>query len=271
MIKIKQEEFLKFSQYISEQYGITIKEEKKDLLVARLYKVLNQLGMKSYNEYYQYLMRNRDSAVEEKFIDCITTNHTYFMREASHFKFFIEVALPYWERRITDKDLRVWCAACSSGEEAYTLAILINEFFGLGKLSWDTTLLATDLSSEVLGKANLGIYKKEEVRKLPFHWQTRYFETVDSQSFKVKEELKKEVLFRRFNLITPTYPFKKPFHVIFCRNVMIYFNEATRQQILDQFRSVLAVGGYLFIGKSESLGINLKGFKYVSPSIYQKV
>lgn len=271
MVKITQEEFYKLTAYIKRQYGINIKEEKKELLVGRLYRTLEKMQMKSFSEYYDYMVSDKTGKAVNQLIDRITTNHTYFMRESSHFDFLRQEALPYWENRIADRDLRLWCAACASGEEAYTLAMVINEFLGKSKMFWDAKILATDLSRQVLIKAERGFYKREDIKNLPLEWQKAYFEKVDEEFCAVRKILRDEVIFRQFNLMAVNYPFKKPLHIIFCRNVMIYFDEVSKREVVKRFYDALAVGGYLFIGKSESLGIELYGFRYVCPSIYQKV
>ena len=271
MIKISREEYKLLATYIKEHYGIFLKEEKKDLLVGRLYRILEEKGFKNFTEYYKYLLNEKSGVAANLLIDRITTNHTYFMREASHFDFLMEQVLPYWKKRMVQKDLRIWCAACASGEEAYTLAILIDEFFGKEKIMWDTKVLATDLSRQVLEKAQMGYYKKEEVELLPIQWQKKYFTKFNEKMFVVQKHLKDEVIFRQFNLVSASYPFKRKFHIIFCRNVMIYFDEETRRQLLIKFHEVLEPGGYLFIGKSEAFGNHVEGFRYVCPSIYQKI
>lgn len=271
MVKISHEEFKMFATYIKEQYGIYLKEEKKDLLVGRLHHILDKMEMKNFTQYYKHLMSDSSGEATNLFIDRITTNHTYFMREASHFQCLMEEILPYWTGRITDRDLRIWCAACSSGEEAYTIAMVINDFLGKEKVFWDAKILATDLSKQILDKAQSGVYKKEDVMKLPIPWQKEYFNPISNQLFAVDPILKKEVIFRQFNLMTTQYPFKRKFHIIFCRNVMIYFDEETRRKVLSKFYEALEPGGYLLIGKSESLGTGCSGFRYVHPSIYQKV
>lgn len=270
MLKISHQEFQLFMTYIKENYGICIKEEKRELLVGRLYRVIKELNMNSFMEYYKYLLNDTSGSATNLFIDRITTNHTYFMRESSHFEVLIKEVLPYWHKKAWDRDLRTWCAACASGEEAYTIAMVIDEFTKKEKIFWDKKILATDLSRKVLDKAQAGIYKTEEVRKLPTQWQGAYFKKVSSELSAVSMQLKQEVIFRQFNLLTAQYPFKKKFHVIFCRNVMIYFDEETRQAVLSKFFEVLEPGGYLFIGKSESLGTNHRGFDYVYPSIYRR-
>lgn len=269
MRKITTREFNQLAQYIYNAYGIYLRPEKKELLIARLHRILDEQGFKSYEEYYKYILSDPKGQIT--LVNQITTNYTYFMREAQHFNYFKEVVLPFWKRNIKDGDLRVWCAACATGEEAYTLAIMIQEVFGIEKERWDTKLLATDLSEKALEKAKAGIYENERMKEIPSTWRRRYFKKIDPLHCIVHESLKEEIVYRPFNLMTPQFPFKRKFHVIFCRNVMIYFDESKRQQLLQKLYDGLEEGGYLFIGQSESINVSLYGFKYIMPAVYQKI
>lgn len=182
MIDISQKEFTLLATHIKNQYGIVIKDEKKDLLVGRLYRLVEQMGMQTFTQYYKYLLRDTSGHAANLLINQITTNHTYFMREASQFDFLIKEMLPYWKKRIHDYDLRIWCAACATGEEAYTLAMIVDYFLGYEKKHWDSKILATDLSKQVLEHAEIGQYKVEEVSKLPVEWQSRYLKRIDEHS-----------------------------------------------------------------------------------------
>ena len=270
MIRLKHDEFIYLRTYIYERYGIFLRDEKKTLVDGRVQRILDTLNMKSFEEFNHYLLKDQTGAAADLLIDKVTTNYTYFMRESSHFEFLMKEALPYWKMRIKDGDLRVWCAACSSGQEAYTIAMFMEEFFSLDKKRWDKKLLATDISKEILAKARQGCYKEEEMSKLPEYWKKRYFSQKVSGLYEVKPIIKEEILFRQFNLMTKPFPFKKPFHIIFCRNVMIYFDDVAKRQLIEKIYESLEVGGYLIIGKSESLGIQLGGLHYICPSIYQK-
>lgn len=271
MYKITDEEFNLLAAYIKDQSGINLRAEKKTLLVSRLSHVLRDLGIEDFKTYYKMLLKDEAGVEISRLIDRITTNHTYFMRETDHFRYLTERVLPFWDESIGDRDLRVWCAASSSGEEAYTLAILLEEYFGNRLQSWDKKILATDLSKSILDKAKAGIYSEDQVSSLPKTWQLNYFDKKSPKTFQVKEGLKKEVIFRRFNLLEPKFPFKKKFHVIFCRNVMIYFDNPTKEKLIEKMYDSLEVGGYLFIGQSESINKAQTRFKYVKPAIYRKL
>lgn len=192
------------------------------------------------------------------------------MRESTHFHYFKDVVLPYLEKTVTNRDLRIWCAACSSGEEAYTLAMIIDEYFGFNKLGWDTKILATDISNGILSIAQNGIYSKDKTKNLPEHWIKKYFKEYDSQHYIISEKIRNEVIFRNINLVDTDYPFKKKMHVIFCRNVMIYFENETRDRLAEHFYDITEPGGFLFIGHSEVLNRKKMRYKYVMPAVYRK-
>ena len=153
MITITDKEFDQLSAYIKANYGIYLKHEKMSLVIGRLHSVLSQHGFKSFSEYYNYLINDKSGMAVSTLLDKITTNHTFFMREADHFTYFKEVVLPYVISKSKNRDLRIWCAGCSSGEEPYTLAMIIDEFLGKDKFFWDTKILATDISTRVLDHA----------------------------------------------------------------------------------------------------------------------
>lgn len=270
MLRITHKEFTLLSNYIKSNYGIQLKENKKNLLVGRLQNVLRQEGFDSFTDYYNYILADKSGRAVTTLIDKITTNHTYFMREADHFYYFKDKVLPKLVSNIKDKDLRIWCAACSTGEEAYTLAMIIDEFFGKEKSSWDTKLLATDISEKVLNIAKQGIYSREDIASLPASWQLKYFRRYDEDNYILTDGIKNEVIYRKFNLMESVFPFKRKFHTIFCRNVMIYFDYETKIKLVNKFYDHLEEGGYLFVGLSESLSREVKKFKYVMPSVYQK-
>ena len=264
-------EYQKLAKLIYSVSGIALKESKQALLNSRLGGMLAQSGRKSFSEYYDILVSDKSGALVAALVDRVTTNHTYFMRESAHFNYFKATVLPYLKQTVADRDLRTWCAACSSGEEAYTLAMLMDEFFELEKARWDCKILATDLSDKVLKEAISGVYSADRIQPLPAMWKQRYFKHRGDDQFEVQDWLKKEVIYRRFNLIDKVYPFKRKFHVIFCRNVMIYFDAATRNQIIDKFYEITEPGGYLFIGHSESVDRSKSAYKYVMPAVYRKM
>jgi chemotaxis protein methyltransferase CheR len=270
MITITDKEFAQLSNYIKANYGIYLKKEKTTLLAGRLQNVLQQAGFYNFSDYFQYLVSDKSGNALTTFVDKITTNHTFFMREADHFYFFRDQVLPYLAESVKDKDLHIWCAASSTGEESYTLAMIIDEFFGNEKLFWDTKILATDISEQVLEIAKKGIYSKERIAPLPAVWKSKYFVKHDTDNFILSDRIKNEVIYRKFNLVDSVLPFKKKFHTIFCRNVMIYFDQETKSKLIDRFYDQMEYGGYLFLGHSESLNRDMTRFKYIKPSVYRK-
>lgn len=270
MLGITTKEFCQLAAYIKANYGIHLKDEKRALVTGRLHNVLRQNNFRDFSEYYEYLLSDKTGNAAATLINKITTNHTFFMREVDHFNYFKEKALPYFRGRVKDKDLRIWSAGCSSGEEPYTLAMIIDEFFGNEKMWWDAKVLATDISSNVLEEAKKGIYKKEEISTLPARWMLNYFEKIDNEKFVLVDRIRNEVIYRKFNLMDSTFPFKRQFHVIFCRNVMIYFDAPTKCELVNKFYDSLEYGGYLFIGHSESLNRDETNFNYVMPAVYRK-
>jgi len=271
MIKISNEEFKLLSEYIHDKSGIHLKKEKKNLLVGRLANMLNEKGFSNFMDYYKHLKQDIGGTELSHLIDKVTTNHTYFMREVEHFDYLKKEVLPYLEQTVHNKDLRIWCAASSTGEEAYTLAMILEEYFYPLKGKWDKKLLATDLSLNVLEQAKKGIYSKEKVSSLPKMWTLNYFDKTDKETYQIKNKIRDEIIFRRFNLLEPIFPFKRKFHVIFCRNVMIYFDNETKVKLINKFYNSMESGGYLFIGHSESIDREKSDYKYIKPSIYRKM
>ena len=269
MNDITEQEFQSIRDYIQEHYGIHLGNEKKSLVYSRLRMTLQEKGFTSFTQYYDYLVNDKTGEAVSRFIDKMTTNHTYFMREPDHFDHFREAALPFVESTAPDKDARVWCAGCASGEEAYTLEMTMQDYFR-GKPGWNTELLATDISTNILDRAVEGVYDEESVKTLPQSWRRMYFKEQEAGRLAISKELKKLVTFRAFNLMQENSPFRRNFHVIFCRNVMIYFNNTTRDALVRRFYDMLEPGGYLYIGHSESLNQMDTGFKYIKPAVYRR-
>jgi chemotaxis protein methyltransferase CheR len=270
MPDITDKEFLKLTELIKKNYGINLGKEKRILLVGRLQNILAECQFKSFTEYYNYLLTDTTGNAVSKLVDKITTNHTFFMREAEHFRFFEEKLMPYYANTIKDKDLRIWSAGCSYGEEPYTLAMIIDQFLGLQKNSWNAKILATDLSSKVLESAKQGIYSNELINVLPNHWKKNYFRKIDNEKSMIVDKIKNEVIFRRLNFMDQVFPLKRKLHVIFCRNVMIYFDNKTKRDLIEKFYNLTEPGGYLFIGLSETIDRNESKYKYVASSVYRK-
>lgn len=270
MILLSDQEFKQITDYIKDNYGINL-IEKRNLIEGRLQNVLVSEGFNSFSEYIQYLVCDKTGGAIAILINKITTNHTFFLREINHFNYFNNIILPYLKSsHVRTKDLRLWSAGCSSGEEPYTLAMIIADFFAADKWLWDAKILATDISEKVLDLAKSGIYLNEQLDNVPQIWKTNYFKELDSKHSMVVDKIRNEVTYRHFNLMNEVFPFKSKFHVIFCRNVMIYFDNETKKKLVDKFYEHTEPGGYLFIGHSESLNYDETKYKYIMPAIYRK-
>lgn len=270
MIKISDADFMVFTEFLKKNFGINL-SKKRTLIEGRLNNYLLRNGYSDYSSYLKMLFSDPTGAEVNNVINFLTTNYSYFMREWDHFEFYKNTILPEMQSRIMNYDLRVWSAGCSTGEEPYMLAILTDEFFGRERGMWDKKVLATDISDKVLNQARSGIYDSSSLEKVPKAWIKNYFVKLEKDSFQVKDDLRKEVIFRRFNLMEPVFPFKKKFHVIFCRNVMIYFDNETKSNLVQKYYDATEEGGYLIVGQSESIDRSKSRYMYVSPSIYRKV
>lgn len=270
MHTITDKEFHQLAEFIRKNYGIHLKDEKRALVVGRLQNVLAQKNMKSFSEYFEHVLSDKTGEAAAELVNKITTNYTYYMREADHFYYFRDVVLPHLAKTVKDRDLRIWSAGCSSGEEPYTLAMIIDEYFRGKKAGWDTRILATDISARMIEKAKKGIYEYGSISKLPPQWRLSYFRQLDDNSCAVIDRIKNEVIFRKFNLVDGEFPFRRKFHVIFCRNVMIYFDMKTKDELVERFYDALEYGGYLFIGHSESINRHRTKFRYIMPAVYRK-
>lgn len=278
-------DFEQFRRLIYEQSGIALNDSKKELLRTRLRSRLEREGYGSYREYFDHIKSDKTGDMLVPLLDDISTNLTSFFREVNHFNFLKKI-LPEWierKQRLGQKSWRIWSAGCSTGEEPYTLVFTMLEMLGARESSWDIKVLATDLSTEVLGRASQGLYDRERMKDVPKTMQNDYFkeelaELTTKQGkrlgmrpcVRVVPEVRKMITFKRLNLMASQFPFKHHFDFIFCRNVMIYFDKPTQERLVNKFYQHLAPGGYLFIGHSESLTGLQQPFKYIQPTIYQK-
>ena len=272
LMKLSDDEFHLIRTLVYERFGINLTEAKRSLVVGRLQKTLRLQGFDSFKQFYEYLLEDKSGSALDALINQISTNHTFFYREAAHFAYFRETVLPEIKLRLQQqqsRDIRLWCAGCASGEEAYTLLIEMMEYFRGEYHLWEAGLLATDISTKALNKAAAAVYPDENVRNAPVYAR-QYLKKKQDGTWEVPAAIKKEVTFRRFNLMNERFPFKKLFHAIFCRNVMIYFDQATRAGLIKKFHDCLAPGGYFFIGHSESLGREQDLFEYIMPAVYRR-
>jgi len=229
---------------------------------------LVEKSLTSFTQYFE-IIKKRNADEISLLINKLTTNHTYFMRESQHFNFLKNNVLPLHEKNNRQKDIRIWSAGCSSGEEAYTTVMTIKDYFGMNATNWDTTILATDISTKVIQSAQNNTYVEDALKDIPDSWKRKYFKERPDGMFELSPNIKKEVAFKVFNLMDK-FVYKKPFDIIFCRNVMIYFDQPTKNELINKFYDALNPGGFLFIGHSESVQRESSKFKYIQPSIYQK-
>ncbi len=266
--------FEKISELVKRQCGINLHQGKKQLVKARLNKRLRTLNLHSFGQYLEMLERDRTGNELVTMLDSISTNLTSFFRESAHFDFLRQEALPEVLNKTGRRSLRLWSAGCSSGEEPYTLAITLCEALPNAG-SWDIKILASDLSTVVLQRAAQGIYPAERLKTVDGSLVRRYFDPVrrhdiDGPAYQVKPSIRKLVTFARLNLMEK-WPMKGPFDIIFCRNVMIYFEKPIQEALVNRYYELLALGGYLFLGHSESLTGTKHPFKYVRPTVYRRM
>lgn len=262
------------SNLVYTRFGIVLGERKRALIIGRLQKILRTNQFESFRDYYDYVVNESSGEALLTLIDRISTNHTFFFRENDHFEYFISVVLPEIAAKNSGsnkKKLKIWVPGCSSGEEPYTLAFLMMEYFGNSIKDWDAGILATDISTGALKKSIEGSYEAENVEHLPRKYILKYFIKRSDGTYMVNDAVKSKVLYRRLNLIQDSYPFKGLFDVIFCRNVMIYFDNETRQNLVARFAQYSDPSAYLFIGHSESIGRNDPNYRYIRPAIYRRI
>ena len=255
----------------NEYSGITVSDDKYDMYYARIAKRVRSLGLNDFSEYCKYLKDNHQKEFTN-FINSITTNLTSFFRENYHFEYLESNIIPeYKKSNAAKKSFRIWCAAASTGEEPYSLAITLAENFNLN--TWDIKFLATDIDSDVLNKARNGVYESQRIANLSSSRKNRWFRKGTGENkgvVRVDDELRNLISFKRLNLIQE-WPIKKKFDVIFCRNVFIYFDGPTKEMILERFYELLNDDGYLILGHSESIHSMNTDYKAVGHTIYRKV
>ena len=270
MLTINESDFLRLVKFVKQHYGIDL-SKKKHLITGRLSNTILSMGFSSFQDYVDYLINTKKSDVLEQMLNKLTTNYTYFMREESHFQFLTDTILPYLTSVKKDKVLSIWSAGCSSGEEPYTISMILKEYLGSKASMWDTRVLATDISQNALNAATNAVYDSSSLQSLPSGWKTKYFRQTDQAGvYTVSPEIKSNVIFRTFNLMDPI-KFRLKFDVIFCRNVMIYFDQPTKDALISRFYQATASGGYLLIGHSETLNKEKSPYKYLKPATYRKV
>jgi chemotaxis protein methyltransferase CheR len=261
--------FEAFRKLVYDKAGIALGEKKEALVAARLNKRMHLLNIDTFEDYLDMIKSDTTGNEIVQLLDSISTNVTHFFRENQHFD-FITPQIDGWHSQ-GQRKLRIWSAGCSSGEEPYTIAMTVLE--ALKGRAADVKILATDLSTKILSKAMSGVYGTKDVVKIPENYTEKYFHksAEDNQTiYRIIPQCRSLISFQRLNLMNMPYPMKGPFDLIFCRNVMIYFDNDMRKKLLEQYFKLLKVGGYLLVGHAESLTGMLSGFKSVKPSIYMK-
>ncbi len=267
--------FQKLAEYLRRETGINLNlsDKNQTLLASRVLKILPTLGLPDYMSLHSALVAGRRDA-RDLFINIITTNTTHFFRESQHFEVLARMArdlLSHPEKKRT-KEIRVWCAACSTGEEAYSISTVLNSIFP-ARDGWNLRILATDIDTDVLRAAVRGVYPQEALDSVPEQFKGCFEAgTGNSKGYvRVRKPIRDTITFAPFNLMTPSYPFQSNFDFIFCRNVMIYFDRPEIHSTIRKIEGCLRLGGYLFIGHSETVVGVTPGLKSRAPAVYERL
>ncbi len=268
--ELSDKDFQAFSDFIYNEYGIKMPPVKRVMLQGRLLKRIRELNMNSYTEYKTYFFSQEGQKKEIfNFLNVITTNKTDFFREPVHFDFLRDEVLPKHQKNSLFK---VWSAGCSSGEEPYTISIVLNEYKRLLP-NFNYSILGSDISNKVLTNAAKGVYAENKIALIPLEFKKRYFlksKNRNNPTVRVKPELQKNIALKHVNLMDSHYNMNETFDVIFCRNVLIYFDRATQEKVISKLCNYLKPGGIFFIGHSESLsGMNVP-LEHIKPTIFKK-
>jgi len=278
VLELTDKDFAYIKELTYDHIGVNLTEAKRSLMVSRLSKRLKTLGLSSFKEYIMRLQENPEEM--EVLANLLTTNVTYFFREPHHFDFLKEEVLSsikeQAETELRSPKVKGWSAGCSTGEEAYSIAIVLSEYLGNSK-DWDFRILASDINTQVLQEASQGIYLKEKLGNVSPSLLRRYFKAGTGENeglFKIKDFLKNKVIFTRINFAKEEdYPRANDIDFIFCRNVFIYFDQAGQEKVLNQFHKRLRPGGYLFLGHSETINQPTRergDWRLVSHTVYRK-
>lgn len=264
--------YTKLAALLKEHAGINmvLNDKNLTLMASRLASILKARAFNGYKKYYEYLASGAPGAMNE-FICALTTNTTQFFREPVHFEVLkrklVEI-IEYKKKRHTH-EIRIWCSAASTGQEVYTMMMVIqDQIKNLGK--WNICFLATDIDHDVLERAASGIYQATEMNGIPEQYRSQFFNRLQDGSYQFKSEFREGIRFAQFNLLTEKYPFQYPFDVIFCRNVLIYFDRPTAEGVIERLARALRPGGFLFLGHSETGMMKSKILKNFSSAAYQR-
>lgn len=262
--RLLDDEFTSFRELVHRLAGISLSDSKRELVHARLSSRVRELGLASFADYRRLL--DAPGAEREHFLNALTTNLTSFNREADHFTYLRDVLVPRWRRAARNR-LRLWSAGCSSGQEAYSMAIVLAEALAPG---CDWRILATDINSEVVACGAEGVYDEDDLAGLPGRHRGRYFVAHGNGRVRAVDALRARVSFRELNLVE-AWPMRGPLDVIFCRNVVIYFDRETQAALCERFAALQRGGGTLFLGHSESVPRGSPHYRRVGPTTYERV
>jgi chemotaxis protein methyltransferase CheR len=268
MLKLTDDDFKRLVDYMKKNYGINL-EKKRVLIEGRLSNTIERRGYKSFKEFIDFAFADRTGGETIALVNKLTTNHTFFMREPEHFEFLKKEIMPYFEANNKTRDLNLWCAASSTGQEPYTLLFTILDYLGAKAPMWHISFLATDLDTDVLRKAIDGIYEEEGLKDVPKAWLATYFQKKDVGLYQVQEKYRKMINFKKFNLMDNIQA-PRPYDFISCRNVMIYFDMDTKNKLIERFYDVMKDGGYLFVGHAENVAKTSR-YTYVKPAVYRRI
>ena len=265
-LPITEADFNRLVTFIHSNYGIDLRQ-KRQLITGRMSTVLKQKGYKSFGDFINHLIQTKDVADVTLVLNKLTTNYTFFMREEEHLNYFRNNIIPDIVRKHEkDKTLAIWSAGCSSGEEPYNITMYLFDYLGPQAKNWDTRILATDISVQAMVKAKKGTYELPDT--VPADWKKKYFVKDAGNTYTVTPAVKNNVIFQTFNLMDPI-KFRRKFDVIFCRNVMIYFDQPTKDALVQRFYNATLPGGYLLISKSENLSSSAP-YRRLASSTFQK-
>lgn len=263
---ISDADFRRLVTFVQSTYGIDL-TQKRQLITGRLSVTIKQLGYTNFSDFVDHLLKTRDEKEITLLLNKLTTNYTFFMREQDHLDYFKDKIIPEIVRRHEkDKSLAIWSAGCSTGEEPYNISMYLFDYLGAQASQWDTRILATDISAQALNTARQGIYELPDT--IPTEWRRKYFIDQKDGRHAVVPAIKNNVIFQSFNLMDPIR-FRRKFDVIFCRNVMIYFDQPTKDALVQRFYEATNPGGYLLISYSENLSPNTP-YRRLAPATFQK-
>lgn len=263
---ISDADFRRLANFIHSNYGIDL-SQKRQLITGRLSTTIRQRGYRNFSEFVDHLLNVRDNDEVTLVLNKLTTNYTFFMREREHLDYFCNSILPELVRRHQkDKTLAIWSAGCSSGEEPYNISMFLFDYLGAQAKDWDTRILATDISEQALASGKRGVYELPDT--IPASWRSKYFVDNKDGTHTVAPMVKNNVIFQRFNLMDPIR-FKRKFDLIFCRNVMIYFDQPTKDALVQRFYDATVPGGYLLISYSENLSQQTP-YRRLAPATFVK-